>query len=1124
MKKLLCIVVALLATVVNVRAAEWEKPTPPDCTPANGQSYYFYHLYAEKFVSATAVLATLEDKGSSFVFTSMGDEWMLESSKGYLYADLDFVGCDGGASDANTTWCIERQSDGSYHIRPSKTDADFTWAEYPDMWTGLSYERGILMPLLKADEGAIDWKIVASANYGAFHSKLALHRVMTELQDGGYDVSALLAVYNDPSAGQAEYDAAIASVEEALFEIRMKNASEERPVDVTWKYLRNPDLTENWVNDGHDVPGWTMVPANFCGMGTSDAQGFYDDDKILGSWAGGAFGDNKIYQQIAQLPVGKYRFSNYGIWIRHTGEEGDPITGAYIYAKVGDKLFREPLPDTGWWRGLAEVTFETRNSEAEVGIMFEGTNVGQCVIYDFKLEYLGDKPVAERLTTLIANSQSLIDEGGIYSGYIEQLKADISKADELLSGSDAEAQEALFTSFLADYETAVKNKEAYIALAALLQEALVTLTMGDSDAMFDLADFIDENELEDKVESYAFDNAQIEEIMEKLADLNDKAKNSVIAAGTDVTDLLVNGHFDGVGGWTATLNDFSIDTSKQVLERWWCDFKAEQVVENVPNGTYRLEVQGFQWCSWDWGQAENDWNAGDGSPTYKVNSKVRLNDSEVTIHNVFACGPTDITEGYKANNYWVPNDANSALKYFELGLYNNVVEATVTDHRLKVEFDCSSNGFWNCFRNLRLYYVGADMEEATNNLKDAIAQASSLLEQKMEGSIRKALEEAKATGDALLADDNAKFDDVNDAATTILTLLEQAAVSIKEYTRLYAVLVQAGETLADPTAAATEAGQQLKALYDMTWADYQSDYPTLETAAVGSVIEQLEALMSEAKIGSGIKAGDDITSLLANPSFENTYGNDISVGNAAHTVPYGWTMRVEGKECHSAQELADAGINSWTAIEDNAYTTDGEHSYCLLSAPVPDSYLYQQVSELPAGTYRVTVDMNVTYDGGCSRLTGQRLLANNHAQYYGKPEHYITSELDRLHPEEKSRTFAGYDEVNTNETGASGDMGNMSTLTVEVTLNKGDVLELGVRTDNNKEAMNRSYEDNWWDCTGRYKIDNFRLYCVSTDASGIKSVDHGQLTMDNAVYDLQGRKISIPAKGVFIRNGKKFVK
>ena len=204
------------------------------------------------------------------------------------------------------------------------------------------------------------------------------------------------------------------------------------------------------------------------------------------------------------------------------------------------------------------------------------------------------------------------------------------------------------------------------------------------------------------------DNAQIEEVIQTLSELTEKAANSVIEAGTDVTDLLVNGHFDTTGGWTATLNDFSIDSGKKVMEKWWGDWKAEQVVNNVANGTYRLEVQGFQWCSWDWGQSETDWVNGDGSATFNVKSKVRLNNDEVTIHNVWACGATDITEGYQGAAYWVPNDANTALKYFALGLYNNVVETTVTDNTLKVEFDCSEQGFWNCFTNLRLIYIGAD--------------------------------------------------------------------------------------------------------------------------------------------------------------------------------------------------------------------------------------------------------------------------------------------------------------------------------------------------------------------------------------------------------------------------------
>ncbi|MBR1667973.1 MAG: hypothetical protein IJ693_06810 [Bacteroidaceae bacterium] len=1118
-----CLVAAIFTASLNAFAAEWAKPVPNDCTLESGQQYYLYNATIEKFVYTQGAQTSLESQGSAITFTQVsGGDWKMECSKGYLFSDIDYVGYNGGSEDENTAWYVEKQSAGTYHIRPSKSDVDFSWELYPDMWMGLSYAKWVLMPVLKSEDGAIEWNILSEAEYANFLSKVNLHHAMTELQESGYDVKDLLAVYNNTASTTADYDAAVESVKNVLFDVRVNNATEENPADVTSKYVRNADLTENWVNDGHDVPGWTMVPAYFCGMGETDSQGFYDDNKTLGSWSGGAFGDNKVYQSLTGLKNGKYKFENYGFWIRHTGEDGDPIKGAYIYAKVGEKLYQAPLADTGWSAGYSEVVFECRTGDAEVGIMFEGTNVGQCIILDFKLEYLGEKPASERLSTLIANAQPLVDGAAICSEYLNKLTADISQAQTLIAGGDVDAQEALFATFEADYEEAVKNKEAYESLEALLQTANETLAQGDSEEMEKLSDYLADNEISEKVEQHLYNNGQIEEIMKTLSELNDKAKNSVIAAGTDVTDLLVNGRFDTTGGWKATLNDFSIDSGKQILERWWSDWSAEQVVENVANGTYRLEVQGFQWCSWDWSASDDDWAQGDGTPTYKVTSKIRLNDGEVTIHNVFACGPTDIQEGYQGSSYYVPDNADVALKFFDLGLYNNVVEATVTDNTLRIEFDCSSNGFWNCFTNLRLYYIGADTEEAFQNLENALARADEVLSKKMDGKIRKALEEAKSVGEAVLKDRNSKFDAINGAATDLLALSDQASVSIKEYALLSITLAQAETTLADSQAAASAAGKELKTFYDATNEDYQSDYPSFDSAAVSTTVKKMEDLIAAAKIGGGFKAGDDITSFIINPSFENTYGNDEAVGGAAHTVPYGWTMLIGDKDCRTAQELTDAGINSWTAIEDNAYTTDGAHSYCLLSAPVPDAYLYQTIKGLPTGTYKVTVDMNVTYDGGCSRLTGQRLLVNNNAQYYGMPEFYNESELDALHPEEVSRTFAGYDEVNTNETGEVGDMGNMSTLTVEVSIQAGEDLVLGVRTDNNKSAMNRNYENNWWDCTGRYKLDNFRLYCVSVDATGIETPAVANSTSGADAYNLMGIKVN-PAsvRGIYIQNGKK---
>jgi hypothetical protein len=64
-----------------------------------------------------------------------------------------------------------------------------------------------------------------------------------------------------------------------------------------------------------------------------------------------------------------------------------------------------------------------------------------------------------------------------------------------------------------------------------------------------------------------------------------------------------------------------------------------------------------------------------------------------------------------------------------------------------------------------------------------------------------------------------------------------------------------------------------------------------------------------------------------------------------------------------------------------------------------------------------------------------------------------------------------------------------------------------------------------------YFVFDSRALTVNA-ATGIKSIDNGQLTIDNSVYDLQGRRVdsskfkvqsSKLKKGIYVRNGKKFV-
>ena len=53
---------------------------------------------------------------------------------------------------------------------------------------------------------------------------------------------------------------------------------------------------------------------------------------------------------------------------------------------------------------------------------------------------------------------------------------------------------------------------------------------------------------------------------------------------------------------------------------------------------------------------------------------------------------------------------------------------------------------------------------------------------------------------------------------------------------------------------------------------------------------------------------------------------------------------------------------------------------------------------------------------------------------------------------------------------------------------------------------------------------SFNIDFGDGETTGIESIDHSPLTIDNVVYDLQGRKVQNAAqKGVYIQNGKKFV-
>jgi len=150
------------------------------------------------------------------------------------------------------------------------------------------------------------------------------------------------------------------------------------------------------------------------------------------------------------------------------------------------------------------------------------------------------------------------------------------------------------------------------------------------------------------------------------------------------------------------------------------------------------------------------------------------------------------------------------------------------------------------------------------------------------------------------------------------------------------------------------------------------------------------------------------------------------------------------------------------------------------------------------------------------KMANCRLFANKNVQYYGKESDYTASMLTSG----ETNTFAGYGPS------SSGKM-TLHPMSVMVTLKDGESLKLGIRTSNFKADGTRSTNDSH----GWFKVDHFRLQRIDAAEipSGIQTLqttDNGQQTIDNAIYNLAGQRISAEANsslksGVYIQNGKK---
>lgn len=249
---------------------------------------------------------------------------------------------------------------------------------------------------------------------------------------------------------------------------------------------------------------------------------------------------------------------------------------------------------------------------------------------------------------------------------------------------------------------------------------------------------------------------------------------------------------------------------------------------------------------------------------------------------------------------------------------------------------------------------------------------------------------------------------------------------------------------------------------------------------------------------------DSLTqALIVNNDFE--YKNETELADGAtikNAVPYGWNLSYTGTYSMSNSGLFGKG--------------DGMHgkNYCAFTSagysPMPnDLCLYQTIpaSKLHAGVYRISCLF--WSEAGLEGMG--RLFANNEVQYFASPHEY-----EQNLTEGENNSFASYISEAT-------DGKSMQELSVEVTIEEGEDLTLGIRSGSIKGDGTQAAGQNR---TGKFRVDYFHIERISDDSEdAIPAIAaFTPRTALQGIYNLSGQKVKgdLP-KGIYIRNGKKVV-
>ena len=560
------------------------------------------------------------------------------------------------------------------------------------------------------------------------------------------------------------------------------------------------DMTNLMVNPGFEdgTNGWTRDAAN----GGNVALGGNAANHCFEAWNNSKF---DIYQIINNAPKGVYQISvqgfyrygrnNYNAYLNgesYTTKEGCPvfvylnsnatpftnvygdpvqITDASFYGSgyetqtLGDGTVLY-FPNTmdnaavaftnGMYTQSAYGLVANDGDPVRIGVKGCTNQLGDSwAIWDnFKITYCGFKAdvVKPALEQAIAEAEASLNSP-IGSDVVANLQAAINQGKAVVNGTNGEAMFQALTALYDLKEAVNESKALFATLAAVNDElaAAIPAAVAADDIVSEATTL--NSSISQGIANHSFANSEVEGLIEDIytmihrLGIPQNMATATAANPVECTSIIINPAYDN-GNDHAWNGNAAVNTTSKNAEKFNTNFDYYQVLTGLPEGTYRVVLQGFYRA----GGFVQDYTSYTENPSADNNAVLYATAGEKTASSSLKrlASEAIVTESLPAGWAYcnedqqlaVPDAMSSAGEAFQTDnsdgtakLYaGNTVTAKVgADGKLTIGLkkEVQIENDWTMWDNWQLFYLGKTFGDVNNdgdlNISDVMATVSHIL-------------------------------------------------------------------------------------------------------------------------------------------------------------------------------------------------------------------------------------------------------------------------------------------------------------------------------------------------------------------------------------------------------------